>query len=110
MFTFIRLSWKPPLNPNGAILSYEIVYVPIVGQPVEVNVRLNRSYIIANLLPRTLISKIIVFPINGQGRGEQSIIENIETVEPPREKTNSELIFVGCIICGKQGNGGGGWH
>ena len=91
MFTLIRLSWKPPLNPNGDILSYEIVYIPIVGQPVEVDVRLNLSYTIAHLTPRTVLPEVTVFALNGVGRGKPYTIENLETVEPPREKTNSEL-------------------
>ena len=111
MFTLIRLSWKPPLNPNGDILSYEIVYIPIVGPPVEVNVRLNFSYTIAHLIPKTVLPEVTVFALNSAGRGEPSTIENLKTVEPPREKTNSEaynICRLNYLFMGSRGMGGGG--
>ena len=85
MFTSIRVSWRPPLTPNGIILSYVVIYRSGIDIPTEITVYLNLSFTISKLSPRTRVPEITVFAVNSAGLGKQATLRDITTLEAPRK-------------------------
>ena len=100
MFTFIELTWKVPLHPNGIILNYEISYRVSNRPAIKMNAKTNTSFTISNLLPMTRVSEISVIAVNGAGKGEAFTIQNIVTEGLPREimATITILMFGQCVF------------
>ena len=71
----VELNWLPPLQPNGAIIRYEIEYVParMPGDPVTVQSSNNRYFTLT--LPNEFLSyNVRVAAVNSQGRANSNAL------------------------------------
>ena len=60
-FTSIVLTWSPPQEPNGVIISYEVSYTVNGNNTVRVNTSdLSTTFTIPSLTPQTSVSAITV--------------------------------------------------
>ena len=78
-FTFIRLTWALPANPNGIIIGYEITYRVNGSAPVAVNETRTAMYTITDLNPQTRVSAS-VRAYTSVGPGEPSNPINLTTL------------------------------
>ena len=70
-FTSIVLTWSPPQEPNGVIISYEVTYTVNDNNTVRVNTSdLSTTFTIPSLTPQTRVSGITVTAYTRMGRGE----------------------------------------
>ena len=84
-FTSLRVSWQPPLEPNGVILDYEASYRFGRSPPIKVGVSSDRSIVIPELTPGTRV-EVTVFAVNSAGSGKATT-QYLRTEHIPREKT-----------------------
>ena len=82
-FTFIILTWRPPEEPNGVIISYEVTYTVNGGNTFRVNTS-NSTFTIPSLTPQTSLSPLAVTAYTKIGRGEPTFI-NESTLDVPCE-------------------------
>ena len=73
--TSVLLTWAPPENPNGIIVTYEITY-KVNGRNRKVNTT-DTSIFISGLKPNTTISDISVRAYTSVGQGE---VKNLTTL------------------------------
>ena len=70
-FTSIVFTWSPPQEPNGVIISYEVIYTVNGNNTVRVNTSdLSTTFTIPSLIPQTRVSGITVTAYTRLGRGE----------------------------------------
>ena len=92
-FTFIVLTWSPPQEPNGVIISYEVTYTVNGNDTVRVNTSdLSTTFTIPSLTPRTRVSAITVTAYTRIGRGEPANLPDQTTFEL------RELFPLPCLI------------
>ena len=81
-FTFIVLTWSPPQEPNGVIISFEVTYTVNGNNTVRVNTSdLSTTFTIPSLTPRTRVSAITVTAYTRIGQGEPSNLPDQTTLE-----------------------------
>lgn len=77
--TFIYLTWRPPKEPNGLILNYEIAYSVNKSDPIRVNITgSHNSFNISSLVTNTVLS-VSIGAYTVVGRGPLVNISHIET-------------------------------
>ena len=60
-FTSIVLTWSPPQEPNGVIISFEVTYTVNGNNAVKINTSdLSTTFNIQSLTPQTRVSGITV--------------------------------------------------
>ena len=81
-FTSVVLTWRPPQESNGVIISYEVTYTVNGNNTVRVNTSdLSTTFIIPSLNPQTRVSGVTVTAYTRIGRGisanlsDQTILE-----------------------------------
>ena len=85
-FTSIVLTWSPPQEPNGVIISYEASYEANGNNTVRVNTSdLSTTFTISSLTPQTRVSAITVTAYTIAGRGEPANLPDQTTLEAPGE-------------------------
>ena len=78
-FTSIVLTWSPPQEPNGVIISYEVTYTVNI---FTVNTSdLSTTITIPSLTPQTRVFAITVTAYTGIGRGEPANLPDQTTLE-----------------------------
>ena len=81
-FTSIVLTWSPPQEPNGVIISYEVTYTVNGNNTVRVNTSdLSTTFTISSSTPRTRVSDITVTAYTGIGQGEPANLPDQSTLE-----------------------------
>ena len=81
-FTSIVLTWSPPQEPNGVIISYEVTYTVNDNNTVRVNTSdLSTTFIIPSLTPQTRVSDITVTAYTRIGRGISANFPDMTTLE-----------------------------
>ena len=81
-FTSIALTWSPPQEPNGVIISYEVTYTVNGNNTVRVNTSdLSTIFTIPSLTPQTRVSDITVTAYTRIGRGESANLTDQNTLE-----------------------------
>ena len=81
-FTSIVLTWSPPREPNGVIISYEVTYTVNGNNTVRVNTSdLSTTFIISSLTPQTSVSAITVTAYTRIGQGEPANFPDQNTLE-----------------------------
>ena len=84
-YTSIVLTWSPPIEPNGVIISYEVTYT-VNGTAFRVNTsEWITTLTIESLTPETIVSAITVTAFTGAGRGESANIPDQTTYAAPSE-------------------------
>lgn len=83
-FTSVVITWNPPQEPNGLIISYEITYV-VNGSSIITNTTGLRTFTITSLMPQSIIPTISVSAYTRKGRGESATLENVTTLSEPCE-------------------------
>ena len=85
-FTSILLTWSPPQEPNGIIISYEVTYTVNGNNTVRVNTSdSSTTFTIPSLTPQTRVSAITVTAYTRIGQGEPANLPNQTTFEAPGE-------------------------
>ena len=85
-FTSIVLTWSPPQEPNGVIISYEVTYKVHDVIIVTTNTTdLSTTYTIPSLTPGTNVTKISVSAYTRVGRGDPASFPHLTSGELPRE-------------------------
>ena len=97
-FTSIDLTWNPPQEPNGIVISYEVTY-RVTGSNLNTTntTKLITTFIISLLTPQTTVSDISVSAYTSIGAGESATIADQTTLEEPRELLLI-LLFVAIIV------------
>ena len=81
-FTSIVLTWSPPIEPNGVIVSYEVTYTVNGNNTVRVNTSdLSTTFTIPSLTPQTRVSAITVTAYTRIGKGEPANLPDQTTFE-----------------------------
>ena len=81
-FTSIVLTWSPPQEPNGVIISYEVTYTVNGNNDFRVNTSdLSTTFTIPSLTPQTRVSAITVTAYTRIGRGEPANLSDQTTLE-----------------------------
>ena len=81
-FTSIVLTWSPPQEPNGVIISYEVTYTVNGSNTFRVNTsNLSIAFTIPSLTPQTRVSAITVTAYTRIGRGESAHLPDQNTLE-----------------------------
>ena len=81
-FTSIVLTWSPPQEPNGVIISYEVTYSVIGNSAFRVNTsNFSTTFTIPSLTPRTRVSAITVTAYTRIGQGEPANLPDQTTLE-----------------------------
>ena len=90
-FTSIVLTWSPPQEPNGVIVSYEVTYTVNGNNTVRVNTSdLSTTFTIPSLTPQTRVSAITVTAYTRIGPGEPANLPVQTTFAAP---CNSSVIY-----------------
>ena len=85
-FTSILLTWSPPQEPNGVIISYEVTYTVNGNNTVRVNTSdSSTTFTIPSLIPQTRVSAITVTAYTRIGQGEPVNLPDQTTFEAPGE-------------------------
>ena len=85
-FTSIVLTWSPPQEHNGVIISYEVTYTVNGNNTVRVNTSdLSTTFTIPSLTPQTRVSDITVTAYTRIGQGEPANLQNQTTFAAPGE-------------------------
>ena len=83
-FTSIVLTWSPPHEPNGVIISYKVIYTVNGNNTVRVNTSdLSTTFTIPSLTPQTRVSVITVTAYTRIGRGEPANLPDQTTFAAP---------------------------
>ena len=81
-FTSIVLTWSPPQEPNGVIISYEVTYTVKGNNTVRINTSdLSTTFTIPSLTPQIRVSAITVTAYTRIGRGEPANLPDQTTLE-----------------------------
>ena len=81
-FTSIVLTWSPPQEPNGVIISYEVTYTVNGNNTVRVNTSdMSTTFTIPSLTPQTRVPAITVTAFTRIGRGEPDNLPDQNTLE-----------------------------
>ena len=81
-FISIVLTWSPPQEPNGVIISYEVTYTVNGNNTVRVNTSdLTTTFTISSLTPQTRVSAITVTAYTRIGQGEPANLPDQTTLE-----------------------------
>ena len=81
-YTSIVLTWSPPQEPNGVIISYEVTYTINGNNTFRVNtLDLSTTFTIPSLTPQTRVSAITVTAYTRIGRGEPADLPDQTTLE-----------------------------
>ena len=81
-FISIILTWSPPQESNGVIISYEVTYTVNDDNIVRVNTSdLSTTFTIPSLTPQTRVSAITVTAYTRIGRGEPANLPDQTTLE-----------------------------
>ena len=83
-FTSIVLTWSPPQEPNGVIISYEVTYTVNGNNTVRVNTS-STTFTIPLLTPQTRVSAITVTAYTIAGQGVPANLSAQTTFEAPGE-------------------------
>ena len=85
-FISIILTWNPPQEPYGVIISYEVTYTVDGSNTVRVNTSdLSTTFTIPSLTPQTRVSGIAVTAYTRIGRGEPANLRVETTFMAPCE-------------------------
>ena len=85
-FTSTVLTWSPPQEPNGVIISYEVTYTVNGDNIIRVKTSdLRTTFTIPSLTPQTRVSDITVTAYTRIGRGEPANLSDQITSEAPGE-------------------------
>ena len=96
-FTSIVLTWSPPQEPNGVIISYEVTYTVNGNNTIRVNTSdLNTTFIIPSLTPQTRIS-VTVTAYTRIGRGEPANLPDQTTLEL-RESLHAPVCLINSLL------------
>ena len=80
----VMLTWSPPQEPNGVIISYEVTYTVNDGNPVR-TFTTDLTFTISSLTPGTRVSNISVSAYNSEGiRGAVLQHYDVTTLNTPR--------------------------
>ena len=90
-FTSVVLTWSAPREPNGVIIRYEVTYrVDSSSDIVAINTTdLSTTLTISSLTPHSRVSNISVSAYTRAGRGEAAALEDVTTLDRPRELIKS---------------------
>ena len=77
-FTSIVLTWSPPQEPNGVIISYEVTYTVNGNNTVRV---MSTTFTIPSLTPQTRVSAITVTAYTRIGQGEPANLPDQTSLE-----------------------------
>ena len=81
-FTSIVLTWSPPQEPNGVIISYEVTYKINCNNTVRVNTSdLRTTFTISSSTPQIRVSAITVSAYTRIGEGEPANLPDQTTLE-----------------------------
>ena len=81
-FTSIVLTWSPPQEPNGVIISYEVTYTVNGSNTVGVITSdLSTTFTIPSLIPQTRVTAITVTAYTRIGQGEPAHLPDQTTLE-----------------------------
>ena len=80
-FTSIVLTWSPPQEPNGVIISYEVTYTVNGNNTFRNTSDLSITFTIPSLTPQTRVSAITVTAYTRIGRGEPANLPDRTTLE-----------------------------
>ena len=83
-FTSIVLTWSAPQEPNGVIISYEVIYRVSDGNLTTTNTT-NETSTIPSLTPGTNVTEISVSAYTSAGRGDPVQISHLTLEELSRE-------------------------
>ena len=98
-FSSIVLTWSPPQEPNGVIISYEVTYTVNDNNTFRVNTSdLSTTFTIPSLTPQTRVSAITVTAYTRIGRGKSANLPDQTTFEAPGESIYITIIDVISII------------
>ena len=87
-FTSIVLTWSPPQEPNGVIISYEVTYTVNDSNAIRVNTSdLSTTFTIPSLTPQTRVSAITVTAYTRIGRGVHANLTSQTTFATPGKST-----------------------
>ena len=75
-FTSIVLTWSTPREPNGVIISYEVIYRVSDGNLVTTNTT-DLAFTISSLTPGTNVTEISVSAYTSVGRGDPANITQL---------------------------------
>ena len=75
--TSIELTWTPPMEPNGVLISYEVAFTVDGGRRATANTTgLSTTYTISLLTPGTRVSAMSVTVYNDLGQGQTVYLED----------------------------------
>ena len=81
-FTSIVLTWSPPQEPNGVIISYEVTYKINGNNIIRVNTSdLSTTFTIPSSTPQIRVSAITVTAYTRIGEGEPANLPDQNTLE-----------------------------
>lgn len=87
----IRLFWDPPTRPNGAVVSYTILYVPQAQDAVEEKRCITESDYIKNYKKKG-------YPLNNLNSGNYTIRISTNTLAGEGQYSDSVYVFIKVII------------
>ena len=100
-FTFMVLTWSPPQEPNGVIISYEVTYTVNGNNTVRVNTSdLSTTFTIPSLTPQTRVSGITVVTYTRIGRGEPANLPEQTTLELRESLHAPVCLIISNATCG----------
>ena len=88
-FTSIVLTWSAPQEPNGVIISYEVIYR--VSDVTTNTTALSTTFTISLLTPGSRVSNISVSAYTSVGRGEAAVLAYLDTIPAPSELAHDWL-------------------
>ena len=85
--TTVVLTWSPPQQRNGIIAQYTVTFRVNGSAPVtrDINDPGATTFTITSLFPQTVISDITVRASTGAGLGTEITLEDVVTLNRPRE-------------------------
>ena len=83
MPTSIVLTWRPPQEPNGVIIAYEVTYVINCERSNVVNITDGSTALTLELAPNTRVSYISVRAYTSVGPGNITTLQSL--ISQPRE-------------------------
>lgn len=92
----IVLTWSPPEEPNGIIISYEVIYEVNNSKLVSINTtNLSTTFTISRLTP---VSNISVSAYTSVGRGIATSVGKLTVISPNICK-NLNTYIIGYVSC-----------
>ena len=96
--TSIDLTWRPPQEPNGVIINYEVTYRVTGSNLVTTNTTdLSTTFNISSLTPQTTVSNISVSAYTSTGPGEAATLADQTTLCELQVLFNSLFCYSCCL-------------